>query len=159
MTLEEIGEGNDTLLCLTNYTRQSPYTGDMGNAIGNWYFPNGSRVLSSQSQSSFYRTRSQMAIRMNHRRDGVEGIYHCEIRDAMNVTQTIYIGVYSASTGEWSILFQSYCVVYAMCCVWVHISQWYTQLWLGMPTQVTKNNNPKYNGWDGPTEYFHPLIT
>ena len=117
MTLEEIGEGNDTLLCLTNYTRQSPYTGDMGNAIGNWYFPNGSRVLSSQSQSSFYRTRSQMAIRMNRRRDGVEGIYHCEIRDAMNVTQTIYIGVYSASTGEWSILFQSYCVVYVMCCV------------------------------------------
>ena len=31
----------------------------------------------------------------------MEGIYRCEIPDAMNVTQTIYIGVYSASIGEW----------------------------------------------------------
>ena len=38
---------------------------------------------------------------MHRRRGGEEGIYHCEIPDAMNVTQTIYIGVYSASTGEW----------------------------------------------------------
>ena len=98
MTLEEIGEGDDAQLCLTNLTTccQSPYTGDMRNAIGNWHFPNGSRVFSSESQSSFYRTRSQMAIHMNRRRAGVEGMYHCEIRDAMNVTQT------SASTGECS---------------------------------------------------------
>ena len=98
MTLEEIGEGDDAQLCLTNYTDccQFPYTGDMRNAIGNWYFPNGSKVFSSESQSSFYRTRSQMAIHMNRRRAGVEGMYHCEIRDAMNVTQT------SASTGECS---------------------------------------------------------
>ena len=128
MTLEEIGEGDDNaLLCITNYTHQSPYTGNKGNAIGNWYFPNGSRVLGSERQSSFYRTRSQMAIHMHRRRGGVEGIYHCEIRDAMNVTQTIYIGVYSASTGEWSILFQSYmlCVV----CEYIfHSVSTYTQL-------------------------------
>ena len=120
MTLEDIGEGDDNaLLCLTNQTAccQSPYTGNKGNAIGNWYFPNGSRLLGSESQSCFYRTRGQMAIHMHRRKGGVEGIYRCEINDAMNVTQTIYIGVYSASTGEWSILFQSYCVVYVMCCV------------------------------------------
>ena len=105
MTLEEIGEGGNALLCLTNYTDccQSPnYTGDMGNAIRNWYFPNGSRLLSSRSQSVIFRSRSQMAVHLQRRRGGVEGIYHCEIRDAMNVTQTIYIGVYSVSTGEWS---------------------------------------------------------
>ena len=34
------------------------------------------------------------------RRGGVEGIYRCVIPDAVNVIQTIYIGVYSASTGE-----------------------------------------------------------
>ena len=102
VTLEEIGEGGNALVCMTNYTDccQSPYTGNKGNAIGNWYF--GSRVPSSESQSSFYRTRSQMVIRMNHRKAGVEGIYRCVIPDAMNVTQTIYVGVYSASTGEWS---------------------------------------------------------
>ena len=53
--LEDIGEGDDALFCLTNYTDccQSPYTGDKGNAKGNWYFPNGSRVPGSGSQSGF----------------------------------------------------------------------------------------------------------
>ena len=108
VTLEEIGEGDDALLCITNLTTccQSSGTGEMGNAIGNWYFPNGSRVLSSGSQSSFFRNRGHMVVRMQRKRGGVEGIYRCEIPDTMNVTQTIYIGVYSASTGEWSILFQ-----------------------------------------------------
>ena len=41
-----------------------------------------------------------MVVRLHRRRDGEEGIYRCEIPDSMNVTQTIYIGVYSASTGE-----------------------------------------------------------
>ena len=48
---------------------------------------------------------------MHRRRGGVEGMYRCEIPDTMNVIQTIYIGVYSASTGEWSVLFWSYCIV------------------------------------------------
>ena len=38
---------------------------------------------------------------LNRRRGGEEGIYRCEIPDAVNVTQAIYIRVYSASTGEW----------------------------------------------------------
>ena len=42
-----------------------------------------------------------MVVRLNHRRGGEEGIYRCEIPDAMNVIQTIYIGVYLATTGEW----------------------------------------------------------
>ena len=44
---------------------------------------------------------------MNRRRGGVEGIYHCEVPDAMNVTQTKHIGVYSISTGKWLILYCS----------------------------------------------------
>ena len=38
-------------------------------------------------------------VLLHRRRGGVEGVYSCEILDAMNVTQTIYIGVYTAS--EW----------------------------------------------------------
>ena len=122
VTLEDIGEGDDALLCITNLTAccRPPYTGGTGKAIGNWYFPNGTKLPSDNAigkKWDFYRTRGQMAIHMNRRKGGVEGIYRCVIPDAMNVTQTIYIGVYSASTGEWSILFQSYCVVYVMCCV------------------------------------------
>ena len=72
----------------------------MGPALGNWFFPNGTRVPSLGVGWDFYRTRGQMVVRMKRRRGGVEGIYRCEIPDAMNVNQTIYIGVYSASTGE-----------------------------------------------------------
>ena len=39
-------------------------------------------------------------VRLQRRRGGVNGIYSCVVPDATNVTQTIYIGVYGASTGE-----------------------------------------------------------
>ena len=108
MILEDIGEGDDALLCITSLTTccQRP-------AVGNWFFPNGTRVSSSSRLWDFHRIRGQMVVRMNRRRGGVEGIYHCEIPDAMNVIETIYIGVYSATTGEWYmytlVLLQLYC--------------------------------------------------
>ena len=106
MSLEDIGEGDGALLCITNLTTccRPPYTdGEMRGAVGNWFFPNGTRVPSSGSQWDFHRTRGQMVVQMHHRRGGEDGIYRCEIPDAESVTQTIYIGVYSASTGEWRI--------------------------------------------------------
>ena len=98
MILEDIGEDDDALLCMTNLTAccQRPYTG----AIGNWFFPNGTRVPSPGSNWDFHRTRGQMVVGMHHRRGGAQGIYRCEIPDTFGFTQTIYIGVYSASTGE-----------------------------------------------------------
>ena len=95
VTLKDIGEGDDALLCITNLTGccQSP-------ANGNWFFPNGTRVPSSNVQWDFHRARGQMMVRLNRRRGGEEGIYCCVIPDSMNVNQTIYIGVYSESTGE-----------------------------------------------------------
>ena len=100
MILEDIGEDDDALLCMTNQTAccRPPYTDDMG-ALGNWFFPNETRVPSS-SEEDFYRDGGQMVVRLNRRSGEVEGIYRCEIPDAMNVTQTLYIGVYSISTGE-----------------------------------------------------------
>ena len=87
VTLTDIGEGNDGLLCITNDVN--------GSVRGDWYFPNGTRVL-----NTLKRTRDQIVVRMNRRGGGEEGIYHCEIPDAMDVNQTIYIGVYNTSTGE-----------------------------------------------------------
>ena len=109
--LEDIGEGDDALLCITNQTAccRPSSSGVNVSVLGNWFFPNGTRVSGLSNQSDFHTTRGQMVVRMNRRRGGVEGIYRCKIPDAMNVNQTIYIGVYSASTGEWSILFCSYC--------------------------------------------------
>ena len=77
------------------------------NATGNWYFPNGTRVPSSGGQWDFYRTRGNMTVLLQRRRGGEDGVYRCEIPDELNVTQTIYIGVYTASTGEWDMYVNS----------------------------------------------------
>ena len=111
VTLEDIGEDDDALLCITNYTACCRSTDTGGPALGDWYFPNKTTVLSDTATSGedwdFYRSRGQMVVRMNRRRGGVEAIYRCVIPAAINVTQAKYIGVYSASNGEWSLLFWS----------------------------------------------------
>ena len=101
--LEDIGKGDDALLCRTNQTAccRPPYTGVNGSALGNWFFPNGTRAPSAGGQWDIYRTRGQMVVCMHRRRGGVEGIYRCEIPDTLGFTQTLYIRVYSASNGEW----------------------------------------------------------
>ena len=104
VSLEDIGEGNDTALrCITNLTAccRPPYTGENGPGLGNWFFPNGTVVPSSGTDGDIYRTRGQMVVYLNRRRGGVAGIYRCDIPDSTNVTQSIYIGVYTAGTGEW----------------------------------------------------------
>ena len=101
VTLEGIGEvDDDVLLCMTDQTAccRPPYT---RSAIGNWFFPNGTRVPSSGSHSDFHRTRGQSAVLLHHRRGGTDGVYRCEIPNTTGVIQTIYIGVYTADTGEW----------------------------------------------------------
>ena len=96
VALEDIDEGNDALVCMTNLTAccPAPYIS------GNWFFPNKTRVPTINSRWEFYRDRGDMVVRLNRRRGGVEGIYRCEIPDSMNLIQTIYIGVYNTSTGE-----------------------------------------------------------
>ena len=102
MTLEDIGDNGDGLLCMTNFTAccQKPYIGENGSAVGNWFFPNRTKVFSAGAQGDFHITRGQMEVALQRRRGGEEGIYSCEIPDSMNIVQTIYIGVYSAGTGE-----------------------------------------------------------
>ena len=101
MTLEDIGGGDDALICVTNLTAccRPPYT-ENESASGNWFFPNETRIPSLDDHWEFYRKRGNMTVLLNRRRGGVEGIYRCEIPDSMNVIQTIYIGLYTANTGE-----------------------------------------------------------
>ena len=106
MTLEDIGENDTALLCETNFTAccRQPQTNEIWFVSGNWFFPNETRVPSDVVNKTimwdFYRDRGQSVVRMKRRRDGEEGIYRCVIPDSTNVTQTIYIGVYTANAGE-----------------------------------------------------------
>ena len=102
MTLEDIGEWDDALSCVTDQTAccRPPYTGYWGWSLGNWYFPNGTRVGSHGYLRDIYRTTGWMVKVLHRRRGGVDGIYHCVIPDKAGVTQNIYIGVYLANTGE-----------------------------------------------------------
>ena len=105
--LDSIGESYKSLRCLTNNTAccardQVP----RGGILGNWYYPNGTGVANSVvnwltgEMWEFYRNRGPSVVRLNRRRGGVTGIYHCVIPDAAGVDQTMFIGVYTADTGK-----------------------------------------------------------
>ena len=96
MNLKDIGVEDEALLCKTNLN----FCCNHRNSLGNWFYPNGTRIPNQGNNWDFYRGRGSMVVRMNRKEGGVDGIYHCKIRDAMNVSQTIYIGVYNTSTGE-----------------------------------------------------------
>ena len=109
VTLEDIGEGDDALLCETDQLAccRPPYTGAMGGVRGNWYFPNGTIVpietvnSTTNDQWDFYSTRGDSVLSLHRKRNGEDGVYRCVIPDASNVTQTLYVGVYTTNIGEW----------------------------------------------------------
>ena len=111
MNLEKIGEGDAALLCMTNQTACCRPQGSR--ALGNWYFPNGTRVPISDQQWDFHRTGGQSTVLLHRKRGGVDGVYRCEIPNTMGFIQTIYIGVYTADTGEWH--------VYTLVTTYVHL--------------------------------------
>ena len=106
MTVEEIGEGEDALRCMTDNT--SCCRSHRGQVLGNWFFPNGSRVPGTGLQWDFQRTRGHMVVLLHRKRGGVTGVYRCVVPDKEGIVQTTYIGVYTASGGEWYIHASSY---------------------------------------------------
>ena len=104
VTAEEIGEGDDALRCMTDNTSccRPPYTESLGQqALGNWFFPNGTRVPSSGDEWDFHRTRGHMVVLLHRRRGGEDGVYHCIVPDKDGNDQSTYIGVYTEGEGEW----------------------------------------------------------
>ena len=65
---------------------------------------------------------------MYRRRGGVEGIYRCEIPDTFGFIQTLYIGVYSANTGEW--------YVYTPVLVSGRVNQVVNRIWIPVETYI-----------------------
>ena len=104
VNLEDIGEGDAALRCMTDKT--ACCRPQASQAIGNWFFPDGTRVPNESINSTsnmlldFYRTRGQMVVSLHRWTGGVTGIYRCEIPDKMNVTQNLYVRVYTNNASE-----------------------------------------------------------
>ena len=107
VNITDIGTGIAALLCTTTYLPccfAGPPPGT------HWYFPNGSRV-SNTTTLPYYRSRidgnplytpKRPGTVLLHRNPGATttGIFRCEIRDATGDFQSIYVGIYNATTGE-----------------------------------------------------------
>ena len=101
VTITDIGTGSAALLCTTTL----PGCCFSVNQETQWYFPNGSQVpnLRPQPSMTFSRTRSHSpgAVRLNHNPVATTtGVFHCDIRDASGDLQSLYVGIYTATTGE-----------------------------------------------------------
>ena len=102
VTITDIGTGSAALLCITANSGCC----SSANPTTQWYFPNGTQVPnlgSSQPSMTFSRTRSTFpaAVRLNHNPVATTtGVFRCDILDASGDLQSLYVGVYTATTGE-----------------------------------------------------------
>ena len=94
VNLEDIGEGNKALLCLTNNISCCENTSTVG-----WYGPGEmptSIVAEMNNTTGLYTSRGPSVIRLNKINGATDssGVFNCRIPDADGNDQTIYIGVY-----------------------------------------------------------------
>ena len=111
LDINEVGEGDQALLCLTNLTSccRRPDTINMTGAIGNWLYSNGENIPNfnttqqSMGLGRFYGNRGMSMVRLNHLRTGVrpleveEGLLQCSIPDDNDDFQDLFVGVYAES--------------------------------------------------------------
>ena len=103
--ISSIGEGNDALMCVTDKPDccRSPYTSQHHDfeRFGEWYLPNGSSVRTSGHGHDFYRDRGFQTVRLNHRNNAMypTGIFHCELPDITGTNRTLYVELYSKTSG------------------------------------------------------------
>ena len=98
MNVDDIGEGDDALLCSTNKT--DCCTNKMGQKrAGKWYFPctqdmEVGTLGDPARNNAFYRDRGSNVVRLNRRGSPSErGCFRCELLDANNVTQMVFVTV------------------------------------------------------------------
>ena len=104
--ISDIGSSDSTaLLCHTN---RPPPPGSVVSG-GHWFAPDGDRVSvqGSTDVPGFERDRVPMLVRLR-RNSGTpdEGIYQCDVNDATETPQTVYVGLYN--TGGGTICFVSH---------------------------------------------------
>ena len=102
VTITDIGTASAALLCTTTNSGCC----SSGNPTTQWYFPTGSQVPNRgvpPPSMTFSRTRSTSpGTVLLHRNSGATttGVFHCDILDASGDIQSLYVGIYTATTGE-----------------------------------------------------------
>ncbi len=97
VTITDIGVGDKALICLSNSS--SCCRPRDGMASGEWFLPGGPTPINGNGESSstadFSRSRRSSAVLLNRRNNATEpeGPYRCDVIDARNITQTLYIGI------------------------------------------------------------------
>ena len=102
VTSTDIGTGDAGLVCTTTYRPCC----DSANPETQWYFPNGNPVPNNPALP-YQRTRGQNPGRVILSRNSestITGIFHCDIPDDSGVIQSLYVGIYTSTTGESCIL-------------------------------------------------------
>ena len=102
VTNTDIGTGSAALLCITTYTPCCT----SANPETQWFFPNGSQVPNNPSLP-YQRWRGfnpGRVILIRNSESTTTGIFCCDIPDANGVTQSLYVGIYTGATGEFSTL-------------------------------------------------------
>ena len=95
LVLTDIGEGGSALICLSDSTQccRGSNNPNAPTPLGNWYFPNGSVVRSSNFGGDIYMDRGASMVRLNRRNNAQSptGVYRCEVVDARGNTQNISV--------------------------------------------------------------------
>ena len=93
INMEDVGEGDNALLCRTD--RTDCCTG--GNRYGEFYYPDGSLVDIKDANGLMYRNRGPQLIRLNRNTNSLSSIptgsYRCEIPNSNGVFQHIIINI------------------------------------------------------------------
>ena len=105
VNITDIGTGSAALLCTTTY-KPCCYSGPPPGT--HWYLPNGTRVERFNTLP-YYRSRidgnprwhSEPGTVLLHRspEGATTGIFRCDILDANGIFQSLYVGIYTATTG------------------------------------------------------------
>lgn len=103
VTVDSIGEGEEALLCLTDWKDCCVNGSDIH---GSWFLPNGSKV-SATNKAQFYVTWGIQTVGLNRAESSNlmlptgAGIYYCEMMDKNNVTHYLYAGIYPENGGKY----------------------------------------------------------
>ena len=100
--INDIGEGENALLCVTDYPDCcKPPNGNTSQ--GEFYYPNNDKVRFNVTDP-WYRDRGPQVVRLNKKNDVLSptGVYRCEILDYAGMDRSIFINITVAGLHEFS---------------------------------------------------------